>query len=98
MKCGLNNSLSSAYFGKKPENNPMKNGQLNFGVVTPPDKLPNGSPFHAFNQAPKEAPKAPKKIETGGGKTFTAGKISAICAFGTMILSAVALLPFIRKH
>lgn len=95
MSCGLNNSLSSVYFGQQAGNNPMKNGQLNFGVVVPPDKLPNASIYDSIQSTPKQTP---KKEIIGGGHTMTAGKVSAGCAIGALILSIVSLLPFIRKH
>ncbi|MCD8024738.1 MAG: hypothetical protein LUE64_04315 [Candidatus Gastranaerophilales bacterium] len=94
MKCGLNNSLSYLSFGDNTTGNPLKNEQLNFGVVTPPDKLPNASISNAVNSY--DTPK--KQLQPAGQKTFTAGKISAGAAFLAMGLSVLALLPFIRKH
>lgn len=96
MKCGLNNSLSSLYFGNSTENNPMKNGQLNFGVVAPPDKLPNASLYNTVYSNETKEPKSQAKL--GSGNNLTAGKISAGCAISAMILAAFSILPFIRKH
>lgn len=96
MKCGFTNSLSSVYFGNAPETNPMKNGQLNMGVVAPPDKLPNASLYNTIYS--NETPKQKQQDIPRGTTKLTAGKISAGCAISAIILSAFSLLPFIRKH
>lgn len=93
MQCGLNNSLTPAYFGKKNENISMKNEPLNFGVVAPPSTLPNASLYNTV-YSEDSTPKVPVK----GGSKLTAGKFSAGCAFGAMALAALSLLPFIRKR
>lgn len=86
----LKNSLSSPiYFGKKNENS-MKNPALNFGVVAPPDKLPNASLYDSVNV--KNNPPVTNK----GNKQITAGDVSAGLTFGAVILSAVSLFAFLR--
>ena len=95
MKCNFNNFLSSVYFGKNTENDvQIKNEALNMGAVTPPDKLPNVSLKQTINSY--ENPE--DQLKLGGSKPLTAGGVSAGCAFLAMGLSAVSLLPFIRKR
>lgn len=94
MKCGLNSSFSNINFGFGAENSSMKNAKLNFGAVTPPDKLPNVSLRDTISSY--EYPKSSMKL--GGENTLNAGKVSAGLAFSAMALSLISLLPFIRKH
>lgn len=94
MKCGLNSSFSSVNFGFGTENNSMKNAKLNFGAVTPPDKLPNVSLRDTISSY--ENPNDTMKL--GGTNTLNAGKVSAGLAFSAIALSLISLLPFIRKH
>ena len=46
MRCGYMNSLSNLHFGAGAPNMNMKNEALNFGVVAPPDQLPNYSLYN----------------------------------------------------
>ncbi len=94
MKCGLNNSFSNINFGFGTESNSMKNTKLNFGAVTPPDKLPNVSLRDTITSY--ENPQDSMKL--GGENSLNAGKVSAGLAFSAMALSLISLLPFIRKH
>ncbi len=71
------------------------NNQLTMGPVVPPDKLPTADFYDTTNETSKENRKANKPA---GGAKLTAGKVSALCAFGAILLSAISLLPFIRKH
>ena len=94
MKCGLNSSFSNINFGFGTENNSMKNAKLNFGAVTPPDKLPNVSLRETITSY--ETPQDSMKL--GGENSLNAGKVSAGLAFSAMALSLISILSFIRKH
>lgn len=79
----------------------MKNGQLNFGVVAPPDKLPNASLHDTIypNGEPKKTGSSSQMPNFKAGTSkMTAGKASAGCAILGMALSFLSLLPFIRKR
>ena len=96
MKCEQVNLISSNYFGKK-QDKAQNNNQLNFGVVTPPDALPNANIYNDLFSPQKTSKKIKNKTVTGGSK-LTAGRFSAHLAFASMFLAAISFLPFIRKH
>lgn len=111
MNCTLNSSLPYMPFGNTKGEGacPLKNQALSLGVVAPPDKLPNASLYDTVysNQSQFSAPQAQKGIEKDGSEKIvaeytksksSAGKISANCALFGLLLSALSLLPFIRKH
>ncbi len=81
---------------QEPESNPMKNGQLNFGVVAPPDKLPNASVYNTVYSMETKEPQ--KEARFQGGNKLTAGKLSAGCKIGSALIALLAIIPFIRKH
>ena len=95
MNCEQISPINASYFGKK--DNAKNDNQLNFGVVVPPDKLPNSNLYEDLFASQKASTKAQKKV-VAGGKKMTAGRLSAHLAFASMILGALAFLPFIRKH
>lgn len=90
------NSLSNLHFGAGAPNMNMKNEALNFGVVAPPDQLPNYSLYNTvYSKSPNDAKDT---VKSGGSHTLEAGKISAGLSIGAMILAALSFLPFIRRH
>lgn len=92
MICGLNNSIQALPFCKKE--NKKNNDKLNIGVVAPPNNLPKYSLYETM-QKEKIQPQKPHKVK--GGSKMTAGKLSALCAFGSMVFSAFALLRFKKQ-
>jgi len=90
MQISTNSYTPSPVFQKKDK--PSNNG-LNIGVVAPPDKLP-GASLYASTYGMKQTP---YKVSESGQR-LNAGKLSAIFAFGTMALSLLSILPFIRKR
>lgn len=96
MKCGLINSLPGIYFKANASDNAnMKNEALNFGVVAPPNQLPNASLYDTVYS--QNAQSSKNLVQAGGKKTLTAGKLSAGLGFGAMILSVVSLLLTVAK-
>ena len=91
MKCGFNSYIiNQSPFMKK-----QKGAESNASVIVPPDKLPSANVYDIIQKTEKQKSEA---LKIRGGKKLTAGKLSAVFAFLTMILSAASLLPFIRKH
>ena len=90
MQISTNGYGASPVFLKKDK--PAGNN-LNIGVVSPPDKLPNASLYASTYGAKQPAYKQSEK-----GSKLNAGKLSAMFAFGTMALSLLSLFPFIRKR
>lgn len=99
MNYGQISSLPYAcdFAGKRSANN-MKNGSLSFGVVNPPDKLPTQSLYEAVHSHEYLDPNQPFFDGKKSDKSLKAGKVGVGCTIAAMALSALSLLPFIRKH
>ena len=84
-------SIQNLSFQKKNKAS-KTSSDLNMGVLTPPDNLPHVSLYDSLYGTQN---KTPIKSNTGG-KKVTAGKLSAYLAFGTMGLSLVSLIAFLK--
>ena len=90
MRLELNLS-SGPVFQKKNKAAKLGSG-LNMGVLTPPDSLPRVSLYDSLYGAQNAA----LLKSNSKGKKLTAGKFSAYLAFGTMALSVVSFIAFLK--
>lgn len=92
-------SLTANYSfqGKKPAGN-AKNAPLSFGVVNVPDKLPTRSLYQTVYENDYLKNSKPKKVNKIGDNVSKADKIAGFFGITALALSALSLLPFIRRH